>query len=1089
MGFVTNAQTSKESANARVLNEFADKLDNYNIYVLNTALEANDTIYLEDGTFIVNPFQSAWCYFIDEIPAAGWGHPCKYYLVDQNSNRHIAISKDIYPCDYNEYEVLSEIDMNISPQWTGVPNTTYQELNKAAPNEHQWAILVCGHGGEDMKRFWGDLSCVYTTLTNRFGFIENQQNTNETYKYFNHIAVVAPYSVASFGSDLNNSGGYSNQDFFSMLPPFTIENDDMYYNNNNGDYYTKNTLKLIIDNFAGKDTTLYSFGYRALDSLDNLFIYITGHGQNNYGNSSIRMMNHYDSVEKLYDYELSEWLEDVDCSQMTVVMQPCHSGGFVDDLMNIDNAKCKNRAVYTSTSEEDISYAEIYINSIDSPDFNGRDMSDNYWCNEFTFYWSAALLGYYPIIRRNQNPQIGPWDVFENNLIGTFPWEMFFDETESLNHEEYDVSPDTNNDGVVSLDEAFMFTRRLDTWDLLGYYNPYTPIDIYGSTEFPQSGYDSNFSRDFITMDGYKGTSNNSDIYTRNDTKYSLSGRITLGANAKLNINNNTSIYGNRFPLLNYGSIQTTSNNLKSSFHELRIESYGDSLIMSNCDFKDCDQIKVLNGSVDFKSSTFNNTSLEIGILLPHRDMKVTSTSIEGNSFLNSVNAISINGCNNVNVKNNDISARSIGIFVNKCLGNMFVLESNKEQCAVNIISNNIHNCNKGILSYNSNAIISTNIIHDNFDGICLYNLSNTVIMGKSNASFPHQTQEIKNNTNYQIETIVNSYPRIIRYNCISNNVNGNYLIYSSDNSAESLELDVSYNSWAPLTDDMIANKLYATGGYYYKYLPTWRPSIPFDTVQIDQDPPARMLASSDSLIGMEQYNNAYSILVDIVDYYPNTNEAIIAMKSMLYLRYYTDNNYNSLKNYYKTNSVILANSNLTELGDKLANKCDEILQNYDDAIEWYENVIEDENASYEDKVFATIDLGNLYLIIGEEGSKSVGKLTNLVPKSAEQHAKTTTYLLSTLTGDIINKNQDDSMKDSVHNCVVTTTDDNNIKIYIKEGNADITFYNALGVIVKKSTLNEGENIINAEDLKAGVYIWKTSSNNIVNSGKFIKNN
>ncbi len=57
----------------------------------------------------------------------------------------------------------------------------------------------------------------------------------------------------------------------------------------------------------------------------------------------------------------------------------------------------------------------------------------------------------------------------------------------------------------------------------------------------------------------------------------------------------------------------------------------------------------------------------------------------------------------------------------------------------------------------------------------------------------------------------------------------------------------------------------------------------------------------------------------------------------------------------------------------------------------------------------------------------------------------------------------------------------------ILKGDADITLYNALGVIVKKSTLNEGENIINADDLKAGVYIWKTSSNNIVNSGKFIK--
>ena len=112
--------------------------------------------------------------------------------------------------------------------------------------------------------------------------------------------------------------------------------------------------------------------------------------------------------------------------------------------------------------------------------------------------------------------------------------------------------------------------------------------------------------------------------------------------------------------------------------------------------------------------------------------------------------------------------------------------------------------------------------------------------------------------------------------------------------------------------------------------------------------------------------------------------------------------------------------------------------------------------------------------------------MAHLIPKSAEQHAKTTAYLLSTLPGDIINKNQDDMMKDLVQNCVITTID-NNIKIYLKEGNADITFYNTLGVAVKQSALNEGENIINAEDLKAGVYIWKTSSNKIVNSGKFIK--
>ena len=57
-----------------------------------------------------------------------------------------------------------------------------------------------------------------------------------------------------------------------------------------------------------------------------------------------------------------------------------------------------------------------------------------------------------------------------------------------------------------------------------------------------------------------------------------------------------------------------------------------------------------------------------------------------------------------------------------------------------------------------------------------------------------------------------------------------------------------------------------------------------------------------------------------------------------------------------------------------------------------------------------------------------------------------------------------------------------------KEGNGDIVIYNALGIVVKQSHINEGENIINAEDLKAGVYIWKlTSDSKTINSGKFIK--
>ena len=70
---------------------------------------------------------------------------------------------------------------------------------------------------------------------------------------------------------------------------------------------------------------------------------------------------------------------------------------------------------------------------------------------------------------------------------------------------------------------------------------------------------------------------------------------------------------------------------------------------------------------------------------------------------------------------------------------------------------------------------------------------------------------------------------------------------------------------------------------------------------------------------------------------------------------------------------------------------------------------------------------------------------------------------------------------------ITNQTSTNNYAIILK-GDADITFYNTLGVAVKQSALIEGENIINAEDLKAGVYIWKTlSDENIINTGKIVK--
>ena len=226
---------------------------------------------------------------------------------------------------------------------------------------------------------------MYTTLTNRFGLVENQENTEDAWKYFNHIVAIAPLGVTNLGLDLNNSGGNSNQDYFTKIPYGIIDNIGSCYNLSDHDYYTKNTIKLILDNFAGKDTSLYSQGYRALDSLDNLFVYVTGHGKSTGSNSYINMeKSGVSTYTELFDYELAEWLNDINCAQMTFLFQPCHSGGFIDDIMDVTNAKCKNRVAYSSTSDENMAYSECYINSLLSPEFDIRDSSDDYMCAEYT---------------------------------------------------------------------------------------------------------------------------------------------------------------------------------------------------------------------------------------------------------------------------------------------------------------------------------------------------------------------------------------------------------------------------------------------------------------------------------------------------------------------------------------------------------------------------------------------------------------------------------------------------------------------------------------------------------------------------------
>jgi hypothetical protein len=132
-------------------------------------------------------------------------------------------------------------------------------------------------------------------------------------------------------------------------------------------------------------------------------------------------------------------------------------------------------------------------------------------------------------------------------------------------------------------------------------------------------------------------------------------------------------------------------------------------------------------------------------------------------------------------------------------------------------------------------------------------------------------------------------------------------------------------------------------------------------------------------------YTAAKSTLQQVVLLYAEEEPATSAMKAILYLEPFAGNNFTELKNWYLTESVILNHEPLLNLSQKLATVCDEKIENYQDAIQQYESIIENP-VTIEDSIFAIIDLEHLYWQMGIDtnlrSNAYTGRLTQFKPKS-----------------------------------------------------------------------------------------------------------
>nr|NQU93758.1 T9SS type A sorting domain-containing protein [Bacteroidota bacterium] len=563
--------------------------------------------------------------------------------------------------------------------------------------------------------------------------------------------------------------------------------------------------------------------------------------------------------------------------------------------------------------------------------------------------------------------------------------------------------------------------------------------------------------------------SDNANLEALNSNELVVEGNITIGNNVTFTSSGPLwNVY------LNNTSLQTVFNN--TTFEKCSLHNYGQNLTITNSIFNDCNMLVSHRGNVTITGSTdFYRTWLYLENTEDNNN-KATITNCSFSST-NVYVAIDLWNYNEYDISNNTIDGYYNGIQL---------MQSGYGQTRNQTIQdNNIANCTqKGILAYGTLGDVYRNHITNNRYGVWFADRSNIRLYGYFNAGGFVQTQEIRDNESYEVYASYNSFPIYFRYNVIIDEDNlgsqEDPLIYYSVSGEEPV-LDVRYNCWGENFDP--ATDLYPD---CYVWEPTWCPG---EEDNGTPDPDEDMYRVANNLFDAQDYTGAKSLYEMLIEQYPQSKFTKAAMQDLFALERFITNDYSGLKQFYANNSIINSDSILSGLGNYMISKCDVKLENWSDAISYYENIILCPE-TFEDSIFAIIDLGYVYFVMEHSGYKSAytGKLTEHQPASKEQFIENRNYLLSlipdgqrseAINGDITELMEGELIQ-NIPNPFSGSTE-----IWYKlenESNIQLNIYNYKGQLIK--SINEGTKtkgthyiIFDANGLKNGIYFYSININ------------
>ncbi|MGD8717724.1 MAG: C13 family peptidase [Candidatus Zixiibacteriota bacterium] len=310
------------------------------IYSSPAPLKAGTPMMDITGRELEPPPVDSWVYFVDEMPAANWGHPARLVYVDARRGETASIDCNFPPKMLPAFKgktegATREIARIGKYDWRIKPDVKlFDKYPFDGPSENnKYHVLISGGINEwsNNGRYLNDLKFIYYTLQKKY-----QDNTDDN--------VYVIYADGA-SQDLDGDG------------------------DNDVDYPASKA------NVVGVLTTLSN----NLTADDELFVYATNHGDTEGGKDCVLCL-YYE--EEIKDDEFAALINKIQAGKMKFVFEQCFSGGMVDDLAGLSG---KNLSVATACDYDEVSYgAEV-------PPGWGSDGYD-----EFVYWWTAAMYGAYP---------------------------------------------------------------------------------------------------------------------------------------------------------------------------------------------------------------------------------------------------------------------------------------------------------------------------------------------------------------------------------------------------------------------------------------------------------------------------------------------------------------------------------------------------------------------------------------------------------------------------------------------------------------------------------------------------------------------